>query len=76
MSALLLYVDDTHVVAEMRLVPSDQSRTVLGDDPQVTRTILDLRRNLVYFQFLTFGTYVSWGTVSLSAVRWNYSFNT
>lgn len=68
-SALLLNSDNANVVTELWFVPRNDRRSVLGDDPQVTRTVVDLRRYLVGLQLLALAATVTWWTDSLTTVR-------
>lgn len=75
MSALFLNFDDTNIVTEVWLVPGNYRGTILGNHPQISRTMFNFRRHLVRLQLLAFRATVARHTNSLSAVRRHNSFN-
>lgn len=76
MSILLLDSNDADVVAEMRLVPSNDRRSVLRDHPKIARTVLHPRRDLVGLELLAFIATVTRRTYSLPAMRRHDSLDT
>jgi hypothetical protein len=76
MSALFLNPDNAHVVAELGLVPRNDGRAILSDDPQVAGAILDLGRYLVGLQLLALAASVSRWADALATVRRRYALDT
>lgn len=76
MSVLLLDSNDANVVAEMRLVPGNNRRSVLRDHPKIARTMLHSRRDFVGLELLTFVATVTRRTHSLPAMRRHDSLDT
>lgn len=68
-SVLLLYLRDADIVAETRLVPGDDGRSVSRNHPEIARTVLHLGRNLVGLELLASVATVTGRTHSLSAMR-------
>lgn len=69
MSVLLLNFYDADVVAEKRLLPGDDGRSVLCEHPEITRAFFHARRNLIHFKLLTLVAAETGSADFLSAVR-------
>lgn len=75
MSVLFLDPDNAHVIDEPGFVPTDDGRSVFGYDPQISGTVLHLRRFLVHLQLIAISAGVSGRTRVLAALGRDYSFH-
>lgn len=75
MSVLLLDSHDADVVAEARLVPGDDGRSVPREYPEIARAMLHARRNLVDLELLTLVAAEAGLADPLAAVRRHDSLN-